>query len=345
MASSIPAVNVHLIGKQGSGKSATGNSILQKKAFRTALSGEAVTVEFKTEAVSYGSHRLFIWDGPGVTENQKQTVEIVKNMHDTVYRAKTEHHVLLWVIRYGEQCSVVDEYLLKQLTKTFGEKFLKANSAVIVTFKDSFDSDVEECGLNFESWMYQQTGFFKKLCQMCEYKVVPINNRKRADEQIQNLLPFLLKTSEPIEVITAQQPQQPQQPQQLTVGNSTRELPEPQTSGRGKQDPATLYSGQAMLRDDDRGILNLKTHIDELIHILSKDTQKTKLASLEKIRNKLETCNLTEKGHVLEAVRREVEREIAMCQASMRQDHQTKQYMNRLRQLLQSSPNDLGPLA
>ncbi|KAK3738161.1 hypothetical protein RRG08_063020 [Elysia crispata] len=344
MASSISAVNVHLIGKQGSGKSATGNSILQRKAFRTVLSGDAVTAEFKSETVSHYDHRMLIWDGPGVTENQRQTVEIVRNIQGTVRERKTEHHVLLWVIRYGEQCSGVDEHLLKELTNNFGQKFVKANCVVVVTYKDNFDSDVEKSGLTFETWMKQQAGFFKKLCQMCEYKVVPINNRIKTGEQTKVLLPFLLKTSEPIEVIDYQHLDD--QPKQLAAGNSARALPMPRTSGRNRQVPATPYGRQTKLRGDDRDALNLKAQIDELVQVFSKDTQKNKLASLEKIRNELKTCKLTEKGHVLEAVRREVEREIAMCQASMRHDEQTMQYMNHLGQVLQSgSSDDLGPLA
>ncbi|KAK3795887.1 hypothetical protein RRG08_040683 [Elysia crispata] len=194
MASSKSTINVHLIGKQGSGKSSTGNSILQREAFRSVHCFDAVTVELKSEEVSCHGRLLRVWDGPGVTENDPQLVQIVKNIHDTVGARKPESHVLLWVFRYGEPCSVVDEHLLKELTKTFEQDFVKANSAVVVTHKDNFDFDVEGLHLTFETWMKEQAGLFGELCQMSDYKVLPINNRMKTEEQTQQLLSLLLGT-------------------------------------------------------------------------------------------------------------------------------------------------------
>ncbi|RUS71589.1 hypothetical protein EGW08_020650 [Elysia chlorotica] len=342
------AINVHLVGKQGAGKSATGNFILNRKAFRSTLSSDAVTIEFQTESVSYSSRLLRIWDGPGATDNSKQTAGIVRNMQDSVKELKAELHTLLWVIRYGEPCGVEDEILLKELTKCFGQKFIKANLVVVVTHKDNFDSDVGNSGLTFNTWVGNQTGFFKKLCQLCEYKVVPVNNKAKSDEQIQMLLPYLLKTSGTFEIFNLDNEDEQPSTTQLTSPKSstTRKLPMPQISGMDKQAPTKpTYSKQTSQRDDDRGNPKLISQIEELVEILSENTQHAKLASLEKIRNELKAGNLHENGQVLEVVRREVEREIVSCQSNISQDQQTKEHLCRLAQFLRSGSNDLGPLA
>ena len=341
MAHSVSAINAYLIGKQGSGKSATGNSLLQKKAFRAKQSSECVTLAIQPEITQVFQRPLCVWDGQGVTEVSEQTVEIARKLLGIIQKRPSENHVLMWVVRYGEPCCRDDEHLLKVLVKNFGEGFVKAKTLVVVTHKDNFDTDVEESDLTFERWVDQQSGFFRKLCSMCGNRVVPINNRSKTDDQIQMILSLIMSLSSP----TFPQPKLgetsntgPHPP----VVDAPRQLPVTNSSFKNKQVSGGLSRPGLKQKADDFTVM--KHQVDELIKILSDDKNEARLGSLHTARERLEACSAGEGKDLLLAVKQEVDREMETCRMAMITDQRSRDYLRQLAKALESRSSDLGPL-
>ena len=341
MASSVSVINAYLIGKQGSGKSATGNSLLQKKAFRAKQSSECVTLAIQPEITQVFQRPLCVWDGQGVTEVSKQTFEIARKLLEIIGKRPSESHVLLWVLRYGEPCGRDDEHLLKVLVKNFGEDFVKAKTVVVVTHKDNFDTDVEDSHLTFQRWVDQQSGFFRKLCSMCGNRVVPINNRSKTDDQIQMILSLIISLSSPMFPQPKLGETSNTGPQPPVVG-APRQLPLPNFSVKNKQVSGELCRPGLGQKEDDFNVL--KHQVDELIKILSDDKNEARLESLHTARERLEACSAGESKDLLLAVKREVDREMEACRMAMTTDQQSRDYLRQLAKALESGSSDIGRL-